>query len=646
MTEAIAHRGPDDEGYVLINHSQQVSKASYRSFSGDVSPNSVKARYPNISDTEYQTTGNLALSHRRFSIIDLSDGGHQPLLHDDGSCCIVFNGEIYNYLELREELIALGAKFKTTSDTEVLMKAYREWGTNCFTRFNGFWALALYDFERRKLILSRDHLGKKPLYWTRSAGSLYFASEIKSLLTIPSVADKTELNQDALFNWCVEGKRDLDYLTFFKGIKCLPAACWVEVQDDFPSGINYFWSVPENRMRENDISAVEAATLLRDTLDDAVRIRLRTDVPLAVELSGGLDSSSVVALATRHSPSKLTTYTIKFADPGCDEEPFARHLSKMYDIDYRVLHPEYNGFWNSITSFTHHQEEPYHSPNLSTSQMIWSNMRTQGTKVFLSGAAGDELFGGYSKYFGKAQMDNLRSGHLRGYLRNQKNWTEKGAHSHPLLHEIALGLGVKRLLKRIRRTNPALSKHYLSPSVKPTKRYRTPFLSSWLREEIVNSQIPYWLRSGEKSTMGMPIESRCPMLDYRVVEVAATSPTGYLIRDGWHKWILRKAMEDLLPAEIVWRKTKMGFPFPFDQFLADHEPIISLILRHARSTSELRSDKIEQIKHDWNALSFVLWNEYFIKNNKALFTEIEQLAAAQVVKPEFDYTPAFQFSPR
>jgi asparagine synthase (glutamine-hydrolysing) len=635
MADAIHYRGPDDEGYVLIN--QGTSR--YQAYSGPASPESVRAVNPPITAAG-DFAANIGLAHRRFSIIDLSAGGHQPLFSRDGTCCVVFNGEIYNYVELREELEKLGVTFRSTSDTEVLLEAYRIWGTDCFDRFNGFWAVALYDFGKRRLILSRDRLGKKPLYWTQYGSHLYFASEIKSLLRVPAVRNSRKVNEEAAWHWCVDGRRDLENSTLFDGIHSLPAACWTVVDQNFPNGIRIFWEVPRERLRESDISIPEAARKVRESLDDAVRIRLRADVPLALELSGGLDSSTILALAARHHPGRITTYTVKFADPQWDEEPYARSVASRYDTDYRVLEPGMGGFWQGIAAFTELQEEPYHSPNMQTSQEIWSLMRAAGTKVTLTGAAGDEMFGGYARYYWKAQIENLMHGRLGHFVDNAVHWTERQHSLTAIGRELAGMLGLRPLVRRIKSAIPRLDNQSIQNLLIPRRQHYTATLTAWLREEIVNTQIPYWLRSGEKNYMGMPFEARCPFLDYRVVELATRMPTTYLIRHGWHKWILRKAMEDSLPADVVWRRVKMGFPYPYERFFSTYRGIIDVILREARNPY-IDFSRYERLRTDWNALSFILWYEFFINDNLSLFKKIEEMARA-IERPERSvYVPEF-----
>jgi asparagine synthase (glutamine-hydrolysing) len=454
------------------------------------------------------------------------------------------------------------------------------------------------------------------------------------------VWNSRKVNEDAVWHWCVDGRRDLENSTFFDGIHTLPAACWTVVDQNFPNNIQTFWEVPRERMREADISVPEAMRLVRETLDDAVRIRLRADVPLALELSGGLDSSTVLALAARHHPGRITTYTVKFAEPQWDEEPFARSVASRYNTDYRVLEPGFGGFWQGITAFTELQEEPYHSPNMQTSQVIWSLMRAAGTKVVLTGAAGDEMFGGYSRYYWKAQIENLIHGRLGHFVDNAVHWTER-QHSLIAIGKEILGmLGLRPLVRRIKTAIPMLENQKIRNLRTPGRQYYAATLSAWLREEIVNTQIPYWLRSGEKNYMGIPFEARCPFLDYRVVEAAARMPITYLIRHGWHKWILRKAMENILPADVVWRRIKMGFPYPYEQFFVDYRQIVDLILTEARNPY-IDFHRREQLRTDWNAISFILWYELFINENKSLFRKIEERISEMEQPIATTYTPEF-----
>ncbi|BAU48099.1 asparagine synthase [Sulfurifustis variabilis] len=635
MTDAIRHRGPDDEGYVLIDSRAGKSQA----FAGPDSPPAVRATMPLFDRHIENATANIGLAHRRFSIIDLSTAGHQPFFSNDGSCCVVYNGEIYNYVELREELGRQGVRLRSQSDTEVLVEAYRLWGTDCFSRFNGFWALALYDFRKRRLILSRDRLGKRPLYWTRRGGRVYFASEIKSLLQAPEIARTKSVNREALWHWCVDGMRDLDQTTLFDGIHNLKPASWVVVGTDFPGGIRTFWDIPAGRLRESELGIDDAARWVRETLEDAVRIRMRADVPIGFELSGGLDSSTVVALAAGAGKGAVTTYTVRFRDPGWNEEPFARAVGRRFGTDYRVIDPPLDTFWRGIGAFTALQEEPYHSPNLQTSQVIWSHMRADGTKVTLTGSSGDELFAGYSRYFWKAQLENLALGRWGHFGRNALRWSESHAFVPQFLREIVRASGLRRAARSTRRLL-AGDRDYLVDVPFPARLHESGSLTRSLRADITNTLIPYWLMSGDKTLMGVPFEGRCPFLDYRMVEVALRLPVTYLIRDGWHKWILRKAMESHLPHDVVWRRAKMGFPFPYESFFESYRPIIDLILAEA-SNPYVDFGKKDVLRNDWRALSFLLWYEYFFNGNMDLFDRIERAASHGSAGAALPFKPAF-----
>lgn len=634
MAQAIRHRGPDDEGYVLIDRARGV----HRAYAGRQSPDRVRGDLPMIEREAGEFRGDLALAHRRFSIMDTSPAGHQPFFAADGSCCAVFNGEIYNYLELGEELKASGVRLRSRCDTEVLLEAYRLWGDRCFARFNGFWALALYDFRTRRLILSRDRLGKRPLYWTRRGPRIYFASEIKALLTVPEIARSKAVNPEAVWHWCVDGRRDLDGTTFFDGIRNLEAATWAVVDERFPQSRQRYWQLPPQRLREADLSVEQAAQWVRETLADAVRLRLRADVPLGFELSGGVDSSTIVALAAEQSDRPITTYTVRFADPHWNEEPFARAVATRFGTDYRVIDPPLDTFWSGITAFTALQEEPYHSPNLRTSQAIWSAMRAEGTKVTLTGSAGDELFAGYAQYYWKAQLENLATGHWLRFVDNAAHWTEGRHQWRQLGREVVRAFGVRRAARYARRLAGA-GEDYLTRVPYPSRQHHAGRYSRWQQSEITNTLIPYWLMSGDKTLMGVPFEGRCPFLDYRMVELAVRLPVGYLLRHGWHKWILRKAMEGYIPNDILWRRVKMGFPYPYESFFSTNRPILDLLLREARNPF-IDVRRTESLREDWKAISFLLWYEYHFNENQDLFRRIERLASRKSPE-EMGFRPAF-----
>lgn len=633
MNNVIAHRGPDDEGFVLID----TVENNYYLFSGPRSCGNIRTTMPSICQCEGNSRANIGLGHLRFSIIDLTEAAHQPLFSHDGSCCIVFNGEIFNYIELRKELTSLGVVFRTQSDTEVLMEAYRIWETDCFARFNGFWALAIYDFKYGKLILSRDRLGQKPLFWTRHGASIYFSSEIKSLFQINDVTIRRKVNEQAIYQWLIYGRKNINNTTCFDGIYSFPAGSWAIIDEYFPKKISRYWFVPGERLKERDVSVENAVIKLREVLEDAVQIRLRSDVPLCIQLSGGLDSSTLVALAAQNSPFKITTFTLRYREKKWNEEHYAKVVAKRFNLDYRIIDPSIEEFWNQISAFTYLQEEPYHSPSLKVAQDIGSGVRADGVKVCLSGGAGDELFAGYSSYFGAAQAENLLKGQYKQFCINLCSHTEsknilvasiksmlQPFRSMPLLNRIRL-LQYSNLL--------CFDQNYPNPC-------RAITLSQSLFSDITNTLMPYWLTSGDRTSMGIPVEGRAPFLDYRVVEFAFQLPATYLIRDGWHKWILRKTMENILPDEVLWRRNKLGMPFPYERFSTDNKMIINLILRRARNPY---MDLSHQTSHNinWRYISFLLWYEMFFNNNYELFEDIEAISHTQQPRMADNYQSAY-----
>ncbi len=636
MTDAVCHRGPDDEGYALISQ----NTLSFQMYAGHDSSPAVQESYPKLKKSNITFEANLGLSHRRFSIIDLSAAGHQPFVDKDNACCIVYNGEIYNYVEIRAELENCGVVFRSHSDTEVLLEAYKTWDVDCFKRFIGFWALAIYDFRKKQLILSRDHMGKKPLYWARIQNRVYFASEIKSLLQVPEIAKNKKVNLDAIWYWIDSGLRDVNFTTCFKGIFTLPSASWTIVNEDFPNKINIFWKIPGERMSEADIGISKAAASIRETLEKAVSIRLRSDVPLAFELSGGLDSSTILALAAKVHPERITTYTIRFSDPRWDEEPFARSVAKHYKVDYRVIDSPMDSIWHKVLSFTYLQEEPFHSPNMQTNQAIWTLMRTHGTKVVLNGVAGDEMFAGYSRYFPKVQCENIKTGNYYEYIKNALFRSERGNSIRTLA--LSPARFAWHLLKHKQRTrilnwrNSCFLRNVLAPQM----QYSAETLTEILYLDATNTLIPYWLRLNDKVSMGVPVESRSPFLDYRVVELAMQLPVTYLVRNGWHKWILRKALEDCLPPDVLWRKQKMGFPFPYREFYKNSKNVIDLIMHHMDNPYLDFSGNVKPYI-DWTVISFILWYELFFNENLPLFKKIEDMFQRTPKTSVSEYVPEF-----
>ncbi len=533
---------------------------------------------PDIENLGSGFVHDLAIAHRRFAIVDLTEGGHQPMWNEEAGVCVSFNGEIYNHVELRKELEESGCRFSTSSDTEVLLKAYLHWGTDAFCRFNGFWALALYDRRVRRLLLSRDRIGKVPLYYTVKNGFFYWASEIKAFFSVCDVKD-FRVRDQAVDDYIMHGLRDFDG-TFWENVEDFPVASYAWINPDLSFRAESYWRLPSERMSAREITVKEVSRRVKELLWDSIQLRLRADVPIAFELSGGMDSSSVVALSAANCAKRFSTYTTRFQDETSNEEPFARAVAERYPdkIDYNVIDPGDDDFWTDADRFVALEEEPFHSPNLHTGQQQRKTIRGCGIKVVFSGAAGDEIFAGYSnEYF----LPFL------AYLLAQGRWSllaeEFGRNTEyapkRAVRELLLPMLPKKFRKSLAKRDQIVGTIYRRPEKLSRRNLSSLDFSLRMIRNMTAWKMNYWLRSSNKSTLGIPIEPRYPFLDYRLVEYAFSLPPEYLIRDGWYKWILRVAMQEVLPPEVAWRKTKMGFPFPYKTWLLHSKKAISANLK-------------------------------------------------------------------
>lgn len=619
MTRALAHRGPDDEGFAFID---TTSGRACELTSAD-SARAYAPRLPARADVIGRHR--IAMGHRRFSINDLSPRGHQPFWSEDLDICLTFHGEIYNHVELRRELETAGHRFHTSCDTEVLLEAYRAWGTTCFERLRGFWAVALYDARHQGLLLARDRMGKAPLYVARRHGALWWSSEIKGVLAglggaRPSVRDQ------AVSDFLVHGYRDVHHETFYDGLTSFPNAAFAWVRPDGTIRPQPYWRLPRARLTERDLPPKDAAWELRTRLQDALRVRLRADVPVAAELSGGMDSSALVALAAE-AGSAPESYTASFPGTEADELHFARLVA----LGVRSTHHEIalRGAIESVLAqadaYAGFMDEPFHSPSMVVNQQIWRAMAARGIRVSLNGAAGDELLAGYpGVYFRPFLAHGLRTLRVLTVHRACTGFSEAPAPpwSRASLSRWADACkGLARLAfpavatrRAARRSRGRRDGELLSLGVAPRSRPISG-LHDLLIENMTDWQMNYWLRSGGQSAMGVPIEVRAPFLDHHVVEFAFSLPVTYLIRDGWLKWILREAVKDLLPREVVWRRQKMGFPFPIEQWLllsraellAMVEPIECPYVSHGALRAQYEVLARTDPMFLWRVISLCLW---------------------------------------
>jgi len=588
MAAVIKHRGPDDEGYVFIN----TLDGAFRTSGGKDTPAAVRAsRYPYSPVDEIGSFDarsgcfNLAFGHRRLSIVDLSPAGHQPMCNSNGTLWIVYNGEIYNYIELREELKSRGRNFITQSDTEVILQAYEEWGRDCLSKFNGMWAFALWDSRKSELFCSRDRFGVKPFYYYWNGTDFAFASEIKALLQFPFV--KTVPNDQVIYDYLVLGRSEGKEDTFFRNIKQLEPGCNLTLSEK-GLRVGRYYSLPYNTELGNFDEQV-----LRDYADefngifkDAVSIRLRSDVPVGSCLSGGLDSSAIVCIINRFLESdgygrevigeRQKTVSACYELAACDERPFIQEVVKATDVDSHYVFPSGESFWQEIDDLVWHQEEPFGSTSIYAQWNVMRLARENGVPVLLDGQGADETLAGYHTYFNAYLAQLLYAGRLCNYRREFnaiRRITQNPVFSSfsfllPLYNSLPsaarswlLGSMVKGSILNIQNTglmNDAfLAKYKGKDQTKAETNLQTAL---WKSETEYG--LKELLRYEDKNSMAFSVETRTPFVDYHLVEFVFSLPACYKIHDGWTKYLLRISTEGLLPEKIRWRKDKLGFPTP------------------------------------------------------------------------------------
>ncbi len=555
MSAAMPHRGPDGFGYLLNGPNGRTRVWHNTAF-----------REP---DAASATVG---LAHRRLSILDLSAVALQPMSDPERTVFAAYNGEIYNYLELREELSALGFDFSTTSDTEVLIAAYKAWGPSSVSRFVGMWAYALLDTAKNRLVLARDRFGIKPLYYTISGGSLLFASEIKALAAA-GIPLSPDLNVTARF--LSDGGVDTDCRTFFSGVFQFPAASIAVVDLSAPvaaPACERYWDFPREPFGGDE---KEAVARFRELFLDSVAVHARSDVPVGTCLSGGLDSSSIVCAAELlRARGKIPAYTHQAfgytpEDERFSEKPFMEAVTDetRAKMHYVLLGRE--DFLESIPRICAAQDEPFGSTSIAVQWAVFREAKRNGVTVMLDGQGADELLAGYHSYFNILASQLLGRGNMAGYLALEKRYrAEHGARILPLSKAaVFLAPGpVRRLAgfvrRRLRPAGPmsaVVSPSFMAAHLKPLDLPAAENLTDVLASHVARFSLPGLLRYEDHNSMSHSIESRVPFLDHRLVDFIFSLPDEMKIRGAVTKSVLREAMRGILPEAVRLRKDKVGF---------------------------------------------------------------------------------------
>jgi asparagine synthase (glutamine-hydrolysing) len=585
--------------------------------------------------------GQAALAHRRLSIVDLA-GGHQPLANEDDTIWVSYNGEIYNHQGTRRELEAAGHRYRTRSDTETIVHAYEQWGDDCVHRFRGMFAFAIWDSPKRRLLLVRDRLGIKPLYWCYSRGRLVFASEIKSILESGLV--QAEANE-AVIAEVLSTRYTSDEQTLFKGIyRLLPGHRLVFEKGQID--IQQYWDVPTGSAT-TAMAAADAVERFRSLLEESVRLRLMADVPLGVFLSGGIDSSAIASIMAGLIDRPLQTFSVAFKDRAFSELEYSRTVAHAIGADVHEVIVDEQDFFDALPRLVWHEDEPIAHPS-SVPLYFVSRLARDHVKVVLTGEGSDELLAGYGKY--PRALINWHAGrHYAAVVPDAMQiWVRERViprlpaaarryagrsflgmpHSQQaVFFDTFAGIPASRLETLIDSGTLAKSRapYETSETWLDRPARGTPLLSRVLYADLKTYLVELLMKQDQMS-MAASIESRVPFLDHHLVEFAATLPPRMKLRGFKTKWVLREATRRYLPREILTRP-KMGFPVPFGGWMAGgwhHVARDVLLDRRTRERGVLAPSAVDRLITDhvagrtnggdtlWGLLNLELWYRTFI----------------------------------
>lgn len=614
-TFSLRHRGPDDEGYLLIN----TRKNDVIACSGQETH--VGINLPPVKEC-YQDQFDLALGFRRLAILDLSPAGHQPMASGDGRFWIIFNGEIYNFLELRTELSRYGYRFCTNTDTEVILAAYQHWGLECLDRFNGMWAFALWDHHKQHLFLARDRFGIKPLYYVYSPHRQFvFASEIKALVGQHGRPFRPDTH--TIYRYLVEGTSPSfkEEQTFFTDVQLLPPGHWMLIEPDGLTKQKY-WSLQIVSQVTSSQKASVAVDQFRELFEDAIRLRLRADVPVGTCLSGGVDSSSIVAVMNQlllqgglpagQIGQQLKTFSAVYRTAGrYNEIEYIEQLLQTVNAEGNLVYPSGEDLRGEINELVWHQDEPFLSTSIFAQWCVMRLARERGVIVLLDGQGADETWAGYRPYV-PYLSSLLRQAGVSQALKETRTISSQTGMSgttlmlRALFHQLpgAWVEGVQRHMINAQTDVSFLNKDFIVSERDGTladwrswRDHRD--LDSCLQHHL-ETRLLELLRYEDRNSMAFGVETRLPFLDYRLVQFAFNAGAPWRIHQGWTKWLVRRAMADIVPSEVIWRKDKVGFETPEAEWIQQwlqSDP--DLLNQDALSQEYLNLDVVREKLHPW-----------------------------------------------
>jgi asparagine synthase (glutamine-hydrolysing) len=569
MQESLRHRGPDGSGIHI--------------WSGDVDTDSARVQY--------------GLAHTRLAILDLTEAAHQPMHDESSQVSLVFNGEIYNYVELRSELTRHGHRFASTGDTEVLMAAYREWGTECVQHFYGMYAFLLLDLNRRELFAARDPFGIKPLYFARTTRGLAFASEVKALRQLPDVG--MSANSSSVLRYLRFGGGESGAATMFSDVEQLePGHSLIMKLDSSELHIYRHYTLEISPLSTKDISFSRAAEQLKELFLESIRMHYRSDVPVGAALSGGIDSASIVGglreIAGRSSEINCFTYVAR--NSSLNEESWARISSTSAGGKFHPISPQSSDLLRDLPSMMRSLDEPLASTSLYAQYLVFKAARSAGVKVLLDGQGADEILGGYERYLSARVATLLRHRDVgRAFAlitraRRGKPLRSVALQTLDYLLPPTLQTPLRRLGGRELIPSWVQSEWFIARQVKLAPVHSTK-AREVLRDQLINDlqvvSVPSLLRYEDRNSMAWSVEGRVPFLVPKLAEFCLSMPEKYLVDDtGQSKAILRMAMRGLVPDVILDRQDKIGFAPPAGDWLRESSQYVR---------TELQTTVVEQL---------------------------------------------------
>lgn len=580
MTDIIAHRGPDGEGLWT-------------------------------NDT------NISLGHRRLSIIDLSDGAAQPMLSDNGRYVIIFNGEIYNYLEIKKELADKGFVFRTSSDTEVLLNLFIHKGMDMLNELDGMFAFAIWDNLENKLYCARDKFGEKPFYFYKTGSAFYFASEMKAIFALTHVPG---IDHEMLNNYLINDlviNQNKEEQTFYNDICKLSKAHYMVIDKDGKITRQKYYTVNQTR---SDLNFEDSRDKFYNLLRNSVSKRLRSDVPVGTSLSGGLDSSVIAFLIDdllneEKSEKKNRSFSARFEEIGFSENEYLDCIVDFLKVDNFSVYPTGEIIHQELEKIFYHQEEPFQSASILNQWSVMRLAREEGTTVLLDGQGADELIAGYRWYYWiylkelylkskTAYREELAAARINGFNQNSINFKEWLRLNVGLIDK-----NVHRIKQMRLKNDPGLT--IFSPDFFDLKSSDYPKVKSYsndlnltLYDDFNTIVLETLLRFSDRNAMAFSREVRLPFLESKLVDFVFGLPSEYKIKEGWKKYIMRKAFDSKLPDKITWRKDKMGYAAPQDKWmeLPENKEYLRMATSYLKSERILKDTAIIDQKSQWKIL--------------------------------------------